>query len=517
MHRIVFVNPPNHQFDAHECAPPLGLMNLGRVALEEGFEIRVIDLSLPQYREAVALPAKFYGTAVKEILAFDPTVVALTSMCVNTHVAILLAERIKRENSDVITIVGGVHLSSIHDRVSRHFPWIDALVAGEGELAFREFLGNVKANRAASIRSSRLRIYRSPKVVKPSHPHEIYAHVGLGDYFAANSRRVLNYEGGRGCAFECAFCYSPSFYNAFRDVEVDRIVRDWEKLAETGAKHVFMVHDNFVNSPAHAVAVCDALAVAKLPLNWNCYATLSQLSPRVIDGLARSRCVGVFIGVDAVSKHQQTVFNKRFYRNNEQLLRTLTACVRAGVLPTCAFIVDLYQYDSSDLEAVLCTATACALAGAAIRINAFTRYPGSALGAKPVSDPRPSDAKVRILLDCPEVVCSNPLASQHASAFPFHATEVSEKEWVHRLRMIHLAQNVIQHHPEIVREITEHRSVSASAFFDRLTAELPPLDELDKREWKRYQRVQFLARYSSILSTPSTNARVAPTYSGVLA
>ena len=49
MLRIALINPPNHLFDRFELAPPLGLLTLAKIAINEGYEPRLFDFALPKY------------------------------------------------------------------------------------------------------------------------------------------------------------------------------------------------------------------------------------------------------------------------------------------------------------------------------------------------------------------------------------------------------------------------------------------------------------------------------------
>ena len=386
----------------------------------------------------------FYTTAVEEIAQFEPRVVAFTSMCLNTHVSILLAKEIKNRLPDAITIVGGSHFSAITDQALQLYPWLNAAVVGEGESAFAEFLQDVRQSNFSSSRQ----VYRgSSFFAEPTHPHEAYRLANLDEYFAANPRRVVDYEGGRGCRYRCAFCYSPNHYNRARDVSVDRVVEDLSRLSSLGAKHLFFVQDNFVNDYEYAISLCMALAKASLPITFNCYVTLPQLDENLVESLAMAGCVNVYFGIDAVASQQMRVFNKRFYHSDCSLVSAMQQCANVGMVPTAAFIADLFDYDKLDLEHVFRTAAACSAAGAAIRINTFTRYPNTALGGNSSTVARYSTLKPQILLDCPKTVCDNPLAVQNPLMFPFHASEVQESVWLERLRLIHGAQNIIQSFP----------------------------------------------------------------------
>lgn len=447
MRKVLFVNPPNHWHDRFSLAPPLGILVLSQVARSVGWNPQIIDLALSSDADS---PERFYESALAAIMNENPRVVCFTSMGVNTHIAVELAEKIKDSDSAIAVCVGGVHFSSLAERYGEAFPAIDTFVVGEGEEGLTSVLAQMVDGSAE----------RLPHIVTGSgrgrnaeHPHSSYDLIAIEEYFRLNPRRVVDYEGGRGCVFKCSFCYSPAHFPSVSEVAPEQIVQDWTRLARLGFEHVFMVQDNFTNSPTHALAVCEALAAADIPIFWNGYATLPQLNARVAKALGSARCKQLYLGVDAVTASQSAIFNKRFFRSSDNLRSCLQALQAEGVEPTCAFMLDLFEFDEAELEKTLEVAAECAAVGASIRLNVFTRYLTSGLATSGDKPARYSEAKVRMALDCPEVVRVNRFARKMAGAFPFHATEVEDEAvWIERLRLVWLAQRLIQAHPDDFRE-----------------------------------------------------------------
>src|SRR5258706_1743614 len=88
--RLILVNPPIGRYDTAEIAPPLSLLVLAAAARDLGYEVAILDLNLPVHRPH-ADDDGFYTYAVDMIASLHPAHVAVTSMGVNTHVAMRLA------------------------------------------------------------------------------------------------------------------------------------------------------------------------------------------------------------------------------------------------------------------------------------------------------------------------------------------------------------------------------------------------------------------------------------------
>lgn len=139
--KVVLVNPPNNYHDTFELAPPLGLLTLAAAVRQDGVEVEILDLNLRATADHAFVRSGFYDRALALIDACAPDVVGITSMVVNSHVALELARRVKAADAGVHVVLGGTHFSSIAEEALVRYPWVDFVVKGEGELPFRALAG----------------------------------------------------------------------------------------------------------------------------------------------------------------------------------------------------------------------------------------------------------------------------------------------------------------------------------------------------------------------------------------
>ena len=99
--KVVLVNPPNNYDDSFELAPPLGLLSLASALADEAVDVVILDFNLRSIADHDFVDRDFYARALREIAAEGPDVVGLTSMVVNSHVALELARRLRAEDRDV--------------------------------------------------------------------------------------------------------------------------------------------------------------------------------------------------------------------------------------------------------------------------------------------------------------------------------------------------------------------------------------------------------------------------------
>jgi B12 binding domain/Radical SAM superfamily len=465
----MLINPPNGLHDRTDLAPPLGLLTLAAVARQHGHEVCIEDLNL----EVMANPEidgdEFYEITIESIVRSEPQVIGFTSMCMESHISLELGRQAKAKLPDVKTIFGGTHFGAIAREILTYFPFVDFVVAGEGEraiVAILDYLSNSEGCLPKNVlyrEADRMR-FGSEEPCRPlleDLPFPAYDLVNLQRYFALNPRCVLDYDGGRGCIFKCAFCYSPFQYgDAIRNKPPTHIVSDLRRLSELGAKHVFFVQDNLLNSPKWVTELCERIADAELPLTWSGYVTYPQLTQELVDLMSRSRCTGIFTGIDAVSRDYQQRMNKRFLRNWQTVRKKLMYCVQRGVIPTCAFILEGPDQPPVEREETIRAAVECLGLGCEVHVNTLSIYNGSMLDSKNAKgSPTYSSAKVELLMDSPNVVQNNEFAKRWPSLFPYHSTYYDAQQWEIFLVRVHTLFALLYAFPQTLhRYIVEEKN-----------------------------------------------------------
>lgn len=504
--KLLLINPPNNLFDAFELAPPIGLLSLAAALQQEDVDIELLDFNLSGIADHAFVQQNFYDKALKLVEEASPDVVGLTSMVVNSHVALELGKRIKARLQDVVVILGGTHFSAIAEETLAFYPWIDYVVKGEGEIPFRNLIRSIKTGSRLTASNAPLSVaFRDGQQVRTSDakkpmenlaalPFPAYDLVNINSYFELNPDRVLDYEPGRGCVYKCSFCYSPVHYGpGAQSKAIDQILADMERLQALGARHLFFVQDNFLNNAPFAKEVCRAIAGSKFSLTWNCYTTLPQMSEEMIKLLGAAGCVNAFTGIDAVNQDYQNEFLKKFYKGWEPLERTLKCCVDNNVTPTCAFMVENPSAGIENVEKTLVTALFAKCNGAGLRLNTLTLYNGTpsnlALQGNSLTY---SELKPKLLLDCPDIVETNEYAQARPHLFPFHNTFLSPDVWHKFSVAMHIAYTLFNSFPmTLYRYVTEDKR-SIWQLIDHMETEFHNLPEIDPDYRRSSERSHFV-------------------------
>lgn len=129
--------------------PPLNLLVLGAALLEAGYGVCLTDLALLYSGTSHFDTAALAGIA-QLIIGKPSRVLGFTAMCGNYSIALRIAEECKRLDPDRIIILGGPHASFVAAETLTHFPAIDYIVAGEGELTLPELIAVLESGHPLS-------------------------------------------------------------------------------------------------------------------------------------------------------------------------------------------------------------------------------------------------------------------------------------------------------------------------------------------------------------------------------
>ena len=515
--RITLVQPPSGLYETGDLAPPLGLLTIAAFLEDDGFAVSLLDMNIRGIIDHTWVQENFYLNALTAILETNPDVVGFTSMALESHVCLEMARLVKATDRKITTILGGPHFSAIARDVLELYPWVDYVIAGEGELAALNLLRHLKGKSGVldlanvAHRSGRdiiLNRQLKPLGTLDELPFPAYHLIDLPLYFRTNGMRLLDFEHGRGCVFRCSFCYSPAHWGQGAQVkQIDRIIDDVIRLKNLGARHLFFVQDNFPNSMSIATAICNALIDAKTELTWNCYATLPHLKPDFLDRLALAGCTSVFVGVDAISTQSKSAFAKHFFKGWDALSQKLKACLDRGIVPTCAFMIDPPCSDCTNTDAALTVALFARTIGCGIRLNTLTLYNQSITSNELGETPRTyTNLKPLLLLDAPGIMHHNRYAEKHPSLFPFHNTHLPLQEYRKFVIGMHIAYTLFT---SFYRTLTQYVMVDNGSLWGllQLLAEklgnLPAIHPVMRRPMERELFLREFARFSLSRETRS--------------
>jgi anaerobic magnesium-protoporphyrin IX monomethyl ester cyclase len=298
---------------------PLGLGYIAAALRQAGHEVVFLDPEIQGLSDAALL---------QRVQQEAPKMVGIGCATPNFLVAHRLAEHLKR-HLDVVTVLGGIHASSVPREILAHHPEFDVLVVGEGEETIVELTaiidrygldpqhlrpvkgiayhhhGQVVLN---SRRAMQADIDTLPFPARDLVGFEKYkspAHLELG-------KRTANMITSRGCPARCTFCESwRTLGNKFRGHSPAYIVAEIEHLVHTyGVEHVVFNDDTFTWDMQRAREFCELLMDKHLGVTWFCFSRVDTVTRELLALMKRAGCVSVNFGVESGDEQMLNMMKK---------------------------------------------------------------------------------------------------------------------------------------------------------------------------------------------------------------
>ncbi|MHA2427357.1 MAG: B12-binding domain-containing radical SAM protein [Candidatus Hermodarchaeia archaeon] len=254
--RVLFIEPPkDFWFIMGEYRPPpFGLLCLAAYleAHLDNVEISVVDCQAEKLQ---------WDGLENRITEFKPEMVcpgALTTA--NTYRVARTTQLAKKVNPEIITVVGGIHFSTLSDETLVTYPEIDFVVRGEGEQTLLELVQALEGKNpltqvnGLTYRHARKIVHtpdRAPIMDLDTLPYPGYHFVRdhMKDYhflmMAGKNNPYALIEASRGCDHKCTFCTQWRYWGRCRRKSPKRVADEFEYVyKEFGSRFLWLTDDN---------------------------------------------------------------------------------------------------------------------------------------------------------------------------------------------------------------------------------------------------------------------------------
>jgi len=334
--RVLLINP---FYPISETpSPPLGLAYLAAALSEAGIEAKIIDLVVYPYSKAM----------LRNVLEqFQPQLVGLTAVTMTFENAMGVVRDIKKINHNILTVMGGPHVTFCARESLNDHPELDILVLGEGERTIVDLCRTVNAgsdwNRINGI------VYRQHSEVRETAPRDPIENLDdlpdpdrsllpLGRYRALGM--PISLITSRGCPFKCIFCVGRKMVGSrVRYRSPDKIVDEMEYLSSLNFHQINIADDLFTANRKHCLAVCDEILKRRLELKWTSFARVDTVSDEILAKMKVAGCSAVSFGVESGNPQILATIKKGITR--QQVVAAVDMCRRAGIIPHASFILGL--------------------------------------------------------------------------------------------------------------------------------------------------------------------------------
>jgi anaerobic magnesium-protoporphyrin IX monomethyl ester cyclase len=343
--RVAVIAPPYPLEEAP--APPLGVTYVAAAFAAAGAEVKILDYIVSRYT-----PEKLKA----ELDAFKPDAVGATSVTLNFYGAADIVRTAKRHNPDIVTMMGGPHVSFDAENTLTAYPEIDLIVRGEGEQTIAELTPRLKDRDAwAGIKGITFR--QNGRLVETAQR----AFIDDIDTLPLPARHLLplsRYQAlgypisiitSRGCPYSCIFCQGRRMVGKkVRKRSAERIVDEIEQILSYGINRINVADDLFASDKAKVMEVCGEIQKRGLSFTWSAFARVNTVDRETLQIMKDTGCDSVSFGVESGNPEML----KRIRKNItlDQVRQAVRLCNEVGMLAHTSFVVGLPGESMETLE-----------------------------------------------------------------------------------------------------------------------------------------------------------------------
>jgi radical SAM superfamily enzyme YgiQ (UPF0313 family) len=293
--RFLLINP--YCPISENPSPSLGLAFLAGALEGAGIETRVADFTVFPYSK----------NKLKSILEdFKPNWVGATSVTMTYNHAAQIIKDVKTIDNQILTVMGGPHVTFWSQEAMGQLPELDFVVLGEGERTTIELVRTAETARDWS-RVKGL-VYRQGAEIRQTGPREQVEDLDslpmparhlfpLGRYLALGMPITITTS--RGCPYQCIFCVGRKMVGAkVRYRSPEKVVDELVYLHGLNFQQINIVDDLFTASKEHCLAVCHEIRKRKLEIRWTSFSRVDTISRELLQEMKRAGCYAVSFGVE---------------------------------------------------------------------------------------------------------------------------------------------------------------------------------------------------------------------------
>lgn len=309
---------------------PLGMLSIGTVIRDAGYDVKLIDLN--HYR----------GNLKKDLIAWQPRMIGIGGTTPSRTKSIRVAQTIRRILPDSTIVYGGVNATFTAPEVLEKVPQIDYIIMGEGEIAFRTLCNSLLGKSGENPETIAGVAYRRGDEVILNPPQRINDLSVLPfpdrDLLSGDYRLDMDFIPGlaepiitsRGCPAMCNFCSaSRMFPGGFRYRPMEQVKQEIEGLLKQRSFSGLKVFDStFTANRDHVLRFCEM--VNPFNLKWECEIRADTVDYELLKTMHEAGCYYVNMGLETSDPVRLKKIAKGI--STEQALQVMADCRKLGIL-----------------------------------------------------------------------------------------------------------------------------------------------------------------------------------------
>lgn len=319
-------------------SPPLGISYVAAAFAKAGCEARIFDYIISSYsREKLA----------RQLAEFQPDAVGVGCVTLNFYEAQRILRDVKSCEPDILTMIGGPHVSFTAEETLRRYPDIDVVFIGEADDTIIEFAPLIyQKEKWPDIAGIAYR--REGRIIRTG-KRELLRDINLAPLpsrglLSSSRYRALGFPvsmiTGRGCPHGCIFCVGRRMVGAkVRRRDPQQVLDEIEEILNLGYERINIADDLFASDTERVKIICDGIRQRDLKFIWSAFARVDTVSQEMFDAMASVGCDSVSFGVESGNPEMLKRIRKGI--KLQQVRQAVQMCKQAGMIPHASFMVGL--------------------------------------------------------------------------------------------------------------------------------------------------------------------------------
>jgi len=322
--RVAFITDYFHK--SHFGREPLGILYLVAVLRQYGVDVDLFEISRLK---------KEFGDLKK----FAPDIIAY-SIKTGYHRKFLDLNSRLKEDLDFVSLFGGPHATFYPEIIQKE--GVDVVCRGEGEKAVVSLSNNIKGN---YLGTENCWIKKDGKIYKndigsliedldqlPFPDRTVFSKYPLFKKF-----RMRNFLAGRGCPYNCTYCYNSAFrklckgkgqYVRVRSVE--NLVSEIEEEATKNRLNFINFEDDIFVQNKKWLGEFAKVYSKTIKLPFHCHIKVDMIDEEAIRLLKKAGCFSVSMGVETADADlREKILNRRM--SNELIIKVCNLLKKNGI------------------------------------------------------------------------------------------------------------------------------------------------------------------------------------------
>ena len=291
---------------------------------------------------------------------------------------------------DAFVVFGGPH-ATIYQKETVQIPQVDAVIPGEGEYVFANFLRAMQKKECPESVKGVLTKNNLGSEVQ-------WDHIADLDQLQMPARDLIDTEkyssplakknpittimSSRGCPARCVFCDRPQMGKHFRKRSAANVVDEMQYCnQELGIGEFVFYDDTFTVDKQRVLDICDMIIERQLKISWDIRARIDTVTEEMIQKLHAAGCHRIHYGVETGSPEIQKRLRKNLDLNRVHKVFSFTK--KAGIETLGYFMIGCPDETQEHMKQTFDLIQKLPMDYA--HIGVFTPYPGTQIYNEAIS------------------------------------------------------------------------------------------------------------------------------------